>query len=154
MHIVCMYALQCWRLTLGPHACWVSTLSLYTTCLNCSFISRVFHLPVYIRLNHSQTIDSESCSPSAHCLYATFVAQQIVILCAWLWRPPLGSPLFRLEGVEISQAPVHFWAFTLTLLECPTPYSPACLLQALLSPQTSLTTLLFLVFFFPFLLFF
>lgn len=69
---VCMYALQCWGLNLGPHACWVSTLSLYTTCLNCSFVSRVFHLPVYIRLNHSQTIDSESCSPSAHCLYVYF----------------------------------------------------------------------------------
>lgn len=72
MHVVCRHALQCWGLNLGPHACWVSTLSLYTTCLNCSFVSRVFHLPVYIRHNHSQTIDSESCSPSARCLYAPF----------------------------------------------------------------------------------
>lgn len=128
--------------TQGLVACWVSTLSLCTTCLNCSFVSRVFHLPVYIRHNHSQTIDSGSCSPGARCFYTPFrsTANRNSLCPALKASPGITSiQAGRFRDFSGSFLLLSFHTDSLCLsVPHPTPppsTSPACLLQALLSPK-------------------
>lgn len=128
--------------TQGLVACWVSTLSLYITCLNWSFVSRVFHLPVYIRHNHSQTIDSGSCSPGARCFYTPFrsTANRNSLCLALKASPGITSiQARRFRDFSGSFLLLSFHTDSLCLsVPHPTPPPstlPTYLLQALLSPK-------------------
>lgn len=112
--------------TQGLVACWVSTLSLYTTCLNWSFVSRVFHLPVYIRHNHSQTIDSGSCSPRSRCFYTPFRSTaNRNSLCLALKASPGITSIQARRFRDFSGSFLLLSFHTDSLLKRPTPHSPA-----------------------------